>query len=307
MKKLSTTTTLYVVGLFMLLWNPFSIAQTCSNVSGSTFTATIGTPATPTSAADFNYLTGTQLGRIFRDGVASTCAAPKACPGDFNTGTSYNYDSYSFVNNSASAECIVVDFNTGTCGTNVHGQVFLGSYTPSAGAGQLCGNNTYLGDVGSSVTQPFEVNVPAGATFTVVMTNTSSQQICDYSFTLNPSNPGVVISGAGCGGAAVPTMGQWGLIILALLTLSFGTVFLMRSRMAVAGAGNVSMGSGIPFDKSSYGKMLAAVMASVAVVFAVAVAAFGYEMTSADVPGSLLAGPVLAYLLHLLVPSRKEG
>ncbi|MEZ4960463.1 MAG: IPTL-CTERM sorting domain-containing protein [Saprospiraceae bacterium] len=106
---------------------------------------------------------------------------------------------------------------------------------------------------------------------------------------------------------AVPTMGQWGLIILALLTLSFGTVFLMRSRMAVAGAGNVSMGSGIPFDKSSYGKMLAAVMASVAVVFAVAVAAFGYEMTSADVPGSLLAGPVMAYLLHLLVPSRKEG
>ncbi len=305
MKKTNTLFALMLIGSLIALWAPSSIAQTCNNVSGSTFTATIGTPATGTSVADFSYATGAQLGRIFRDGVASTCAAPKACPGDFNPGSTYNYDAYSFINTSGSTECIVVDFNTGTCGTNVHGMVFLGSYTPSAGAGQLCGLNTFLGDVGSSLTQPFEVNVPAGATFTVVMSNTSSQQICDYSFTLNPSNPGVVISGVGCA-AAVPTMGEWGLIILALLTLSFGTVFMMRSRMAVAGMGNVSVSSGIPFNRAAYGKLLAVVMAGLAASFAVAVFAFGYEMTAADVPGSLIAGPIFAYLLHLLAPAKKE-
>ena len=108
-------------------------------------------------------------------------------------------------------------------------------------------------------------------------------------------------------GTAVPTMGEWGLIILALLVLSFGTVFMMRRRASLAGAGNVSMSQsgGIPFDRASFGKMLAVVMIGFVAIVAISVLVFGYEMTNADVPGSLIAGPIAAYLLHLLFGAKK--
>ncbi len=121
--------------------------------------------------------------------------------------------------------------------------------------------------------------------------------------------PFPLVTGGTCNACplvGIPAMGEWGLIILALLLLSFATVFMMRRQTAIAGFGNVtSQSSGIPFDKASFAKMLVYVMIGLAAAFAVAVSAFGYEMTAADVPGSLLAGPALAYLLHLVL-SKKD-
>ena len=54
------------------------------------------------------------------------------------------------------------------------------------------------------------------------------------------------------------------------------------------------------------GKILGLVMLGLAVVFAVAIFAFGYEMTGADVPGSLVAEPMVAYLLHLLIDNKND-
>jgi hypothetical protein len=102
----------------------------------------------------------------------------------------------------------------------------------------------------------------------------------------------------------VPTLGQWGLILLSLLILTFGVVALRNRQMVLAGAGTSSFPTGIrqmPFDGASFRRMLVVVMVGLAVVFATAIGFFGYEMTTADVPGSLVAGPMLAYLLHLLV------
>ncbi|HFA49253.1 MAG TPA: hypothetical protein ENJ95_09575 [Bacteroidetes bacterium] len=124
-----------------------------------------------------------------------------------------------------------------------------------------------------------------------------------------PLNTGGVCDGTACvAGAVVPTMGQWATILFALIMLSFGVVFVMRQQVAVAGMGNAasSFSSGIPFDKSIFGKILAYVMLGLALVFAVAISAFGYEMTNADVPGSLLAGPALAYLIHLVAMAKKK-
>ncbi len=113
---------------------------------------------------------------------------------------------------------------------------------------------------------------------------------------------------SGCPLVGIPTMGQWGLIILALLLLSFATVFMMRRQAAFADIGNVSAQSGgIPFDKAVFGKMLTYVVLGLAATFAIAVSIFGYEITTADVPGSLIAGPVLAYLLHLLLPIKNNN
>lgn len=55
----------------------------------------------------------------------------------------------------------------------------------------------------------------------------------------------------------------------------------------------------IPFDKSSYFRILPLVWIGLAVFFSVSVLGFGYELTDADVPGSLIAGAVGAYLIHV--------
>lgn len=102
----------------------------------------------------------------------------------------------------------------------------------------------------------------------------------------------------------VPTLGQWGLILLSLLVLTFGVVALRKHEPVLAGFGTVASSDekySLPFNKAVFGKMLIAVMLGLAAVFAVAVTLFGYEMNVADVPGSLVCGPLLAYLLHLLV------
>ncbi len=136
----------------------------------------------------------------------------------------------------------------------------------------------------------------------------------NFNQTTNPlANPLVIgnaCNGVICSFVAVPTMGEWGMILFALIMLSFGVIFVMRQQIAIAGAGVASsaFSSRLPFDKTSFGKILAYVMIGWATVFAVAVSVFGYEMTNADVPGSLLAGPALAYLIHLIVMStKKEG
>lgn len=288
-------------------WGALAIAQPCNNVSGATFNSTIGTSAVPTPS-DFNYQTGTQLGRIFRDGIASTCLG-KACPGDFNTANSYYYDTYSFINNSANAECIEIGFDVGTCGTNVHAMVFLGSYTPPAGAGQLCGSNTFLGDVGSSTTQPFVVEIPAGATFTVVMSNTASLQICDYSFTLNPVTPGVVISGTGC--VAVPTLSQWGIFLFMLSLVGLGLIVVYnvqtRQQLAYSGFGQAELpGSGyqmgslfVPFARDGYVSMIKWSLLLAVAGFVLIYLIWG-EIVQDDLIGMSVAVPLVAYILFLL-------
>ena len=123
-----------------------------------------------------------------------------------------------------------------------------------------------------------------------------------------PLNASNVCNGVLCSMAAVPTMGQWGMIIFTIIMLSFGVVFVMRKQVAMAGMGTApsAFSSGIPFDKARFGKVLTYVMVGLAATFAIAVSLFGYEMTNADVPGSLLAGPALAYLIHLVMMTNKK-
>ena len=57
----------------------------------------------------------------------------------------------------------------------------------------------------------------------------------------------------------------------------------------------------IPFDKVSYFKILPIVWSALALFFAIAIGFFGYELTDADIPGSLIAGAVGAYLIHVIM------
>jgi hypothetical protein len=133
-------------------------------------------------AASLNAAGPLQLGRLFRDGTASTCPT-KAYPGLFNAATSFAYSTFSYTNQSASPTCLTVNFDPNTggtpCGTNAHASAYLGSYDPTnQGPG-------FLGDVGSSVTQPFSFSVPGGAQFVIVVTNTAAAATCDFGFSFN--------------------------------------------------------------------------------------------------------------------------
>lgn len=137
----------------------------------------LGVTITDTFSGD-----NTQLGRIFRDGVASTCT-PEAYPGIFNEATTYNYETYTYENGSATDSCVVVQFNPDTagdtpCGTNAHMSAYVDSYNP------ISQSLNYLGDVGSSTTQPFSFTLPGGQALVLAVTNTGAQAVCSYAFTV---------------------------------------------------------------------------------------------------------------------------
>ena len=134
---------------------------------------------------------------------------------------------------------------------------------------------------------------PTGAGFNATFDRTAGGD----SFPLTTGGPCKV-----CNINAIPTMGEWGLIILALLVLSFSTLFIMKKQAAMVGSVNISFYgiTDIPFNKNAFGQILICVIVGITVVFALAINLFGYKMTGADVPGSLVAGTILAYLMHLI-------
>lgn len=122
-----------------------------------------------------------QSGRIFRDGIPSSCPA-KAYPGIFNPGTLYAYQVHEFFS-ADSTSCVTVNFdpNPGTgndCGTNGHASAYLNSYDPNNQAAN------FVGDVGSSITDSFSFNVPNGDSLLLVVTNTFGAATCNYEFSI---------------------------------------------------------------------------------------------------------------------------
>jgi subtilisin-like proprotein convertase family protein len=105
-------------------------------------------------------------GRFFRDGVPSTCAAVKACPGPFGTGP-YFYDTYTLQNLTCSPQCVTVNYIANAGG----GDVFVVAYNGSFNPANLCTN--YMADGGSSSLSggagvTFNFNVPANTTVVFV-------------------------------------------------------------------------------------------------------------------------------------------
>ena len=101
----------------------------------------------------------------------------------------------------------------------------------------------------------------------------------------------------------IPTMGEWALIILGLMVMIIGVVAIRQRKLALAGAGtqnaNISLKS-LPFNKAAFGKTLWIVAGVFLAIFTIAITVFGYELTSADIPGSLVSIPLVAYLVTLI-------
>lgn len=117
-----------------------------------------------------------QSGRLYRDGVPSTCAG-KTCPGLFSGGP-WNYEVVSVYNCSPAPACITVT-STWT-GDMIHTSAYSGPYNPL----NICQN--YLGDIGSSTSGlPFSFTAPAYGTLYFVLQFTATNGTANYTLTID--------------------------------------------------------------------------------------------------------------------------
>ena len=133
--------------------------------------------------------TGTQtsgnvVGRLNRNGISSTCAAPKTCL-IFDPANNRAFDAYSIPNDSGEDACVSVNLTepaNATC--NLQSNAYLGVFNPAS----ICTN--YLADPGLSTGVPptatnMSFIVPAGQTLTVVvMTTNPGETGCAYTLTI---------------------------------------------------------------------------------------------------------------------------
>ena len=128
-------------------------------------------------SADYPAVSGTQVGRIFRNAVASNCeVGPKPYPGSNGDGTNpHTFDAYLFKNRSGQDACVTVNltvYDSSALHACLYSTFDPGDLQPG-----------YLGDSGSSAIagtpRTFSVKVAAGAVFAVV--------ICDAANT--PAKP----------------------------------------------------------------------------------------------------------------------
>jgi len=108
---------------------------------------------------------------------------------------------------------------------------------------------------------------------------------------------------------AIPTLSEWGLIILSLLLVTVGVVHIRRQQpaMAMAGAGapvqsNESSGMSL-FNRDAFGKCLTATWALSILGLGVAIWIMG-SIPMRDIIGTMICATIVAYLVHTFLPSR---
>lgn len=124
----------------------------------------------------------TQVGRMFRDGVASVCGTAKPHPGPLsNPGTTFNYETTTFV--APTSGCLTVSLSNATCATpvNLFLSVYREDYHPTSSTSH------YVGDAGSSgvAAPPVGVDVVKGETYLAVVSNVDSQESCSGDVTFD--------------------------------------------------------------------------------------------------------------------------
>jgi len=120
-------------------------------------------------------------------------------------------------------------------------------------------------------------------------------------------------TGVDCGGSCpntcsnvvtVPTMSEWGLIILSLLMLNFVFINVIVGKMAVQGFNNQTINmfnwrnlNSYPFDAILFRRAINYTIAILVLIAIFALVVYGF-FTTTDVVGLAIASPIFAYLLH---------
>jgi hypothetical protein len=160
-----------------------------------TSTATAAASATPTPCGIGQTFTGSittsdlvQTGRLARNGVVSTCAAPKTCPGAGDAVVRH-YDRYTFTNTSSSAQCVTVRVVNNCENNALLSAAYLGSFNPN----NVCEN--YLADMGASGPQfGYSFSVPPNTTYVItVLENSATVGCASYTLSVDPCSVGTPI------------------------------------------------------------------------------------------------------------------
>lgn len=173
----------------------YNMGYRCTPIAASCpFTGTLGVAQAAQPNSSGPKRTWSVLNRLFRNGVASTCAG-KACPGTNATAFMVPHDAWDFPADPA-ARCITVSTSNIGC-TQIHPQSYRGLFPTGASTGNSCpapAGVVYAGDSGASdlpggtpVTYSF--NVPANTPWSTVFVNPiNATANCSYSFTVSPCN-----------------------------------------------------------------------------------------------------------------------
>ncbi len=106
---------------------------------------------------------------------------------------------------------------------------------------------------------------------------------------------------------AVPTLSQWGMVLLLLLLISLGTAFIIKRQRSLAIAGGMestSQNRRSLFDRILYFKVLVVVLLFLITVISFVVIYYG-NISMTDIVGGILSSLIVAYLIHL-IPFRQK-
>lgn len=167
-------------------------------------------------------VSGNQIGRLQRDGIASECVNPKDCS-ILDYSLARAYDAYTFFNQSDDDRCVEVTLDVATTdGCNLQVNAYLDDYTPES----ICIG--YLADSGSSSGIPpvpvaMSFMLPRGRHLVLVVHTVNPGEFgCDYMLTIDG---GGLTSLAG---QAVPALSTSGTLVMFLLIGLFAYGFMRR-------------------------------------------------------------------------------
>ncbi len=286
-----------LIYILALLQFNILLSQNCNNLAGFEYTSSNGNapsnwPGTFEKTSFSN--------RIFRDAIQSECVPSKSCPGTFGS-PNFEFHKYKMMNMSGSPSCVTVLLNTDGCGSNVHMFAVLGDFTPP-----VCPSSNFLGDVGSSISQPFSFNVPANAEFTLVASSNLTPMLnCSYRFTISTSNPNGRIT---CANLQTPSLGQWGLILFVLILMGVSSVYVLQRQLAFSIQGSQTS-STFEFDylgiisclKVNVRQFILSFALTVAItllILQLSIRFFSYSMMEFDVMGCVLFSLILSTFIH---------
>lgn len=151
---------------------------------------------------------------------------------------------------------------------------------------------------------PISINGNSGAKFIGFYATGSKCLLKSITITFPPAAAGFAIGEFGISCLSmVPTMGEWGLILMGLVLFAIAGVFMTRRKLVLSNGMSMEsdggFSSGIVFDRKLFMKSLAIVWLSGLIGFGISIFGFGYSLTGADVPGFSLSSIVLAFIVQL--------
>ncbi len=201
-------------------------------------------------------------------------------------GENVTFTSNSTFTSQCNKEALIYDWNFGAGASPATAQQVVTDIT--AGFNQT--NYNAAGNVSETVTY----NSAGTKTIAFTITETGGGGDCSNS----PQMHSLMITVL----ADVPTLSEWGLILLALLLMNLGSIFIAQEKLALATPRNFKLpliSLQLPFSAEYFNKAVVLTAIFAFVGFAGSIVLMG-TIAASDLIGVFVTAPVFAYLVHLV-------